>query len=95
MRAMLYNRGYGSVQYRDVEEIFTIQFSNEPPLKKATLPRIRRTITPPSAEGATRVPVVLTLPPQGKDGVSEFRVNGVPYWEAKPFLASWARSRSG
>jgi FtsP/CotA-like multicopper oxidase with cupredoxin domain len=88
MRAMLYNRGYGSVQYRDVEEIFTIQFSNEPPLKKATLPTIRRTITPPSAEGATRVPVVLTLPPQGKDGVSEFRVNGVPYWEAKPFLAS-------
>jgi FtsP/CotA-like multicopper oxidase with cupredoxin domain len=88
MRAMLYNRGYGSVQYRDVEEIFTIQFSNEPALKTTTPPAVRRTIMPTSAEGATRVPVVLTLPPQGKDGVSEFRVNGVPYWEAKPFAAA-------
>jgi FtsP/CotA-like multicopper oxidase with cupredoxin domain len=84
---MLYNRGYGSVQYRDVEDLFTIEFTAEPPLPKQPLPAIARTIVPPSAEGATRVPVVLTLPPAGPDGKSEFRVNGVPYWQAKPFLA--------
>lgn len=88
VRAMLYNRGYGSVQYRDVEEVFTIQFTDEPPIKNAKLPVVRRTITPTDPAGATRVPVVLTLPPAGKDGESEFRVNGVPYWEAKPFLAA-------
>ena len=43
---------------------------------------------PPSTAGATRVPVVLTLPPAGQDGKSEFRVNGVPYWEAAPFVAA-------
>ena len=32
LRAMLYNRGYGSVQYRDVEELLTIEFSDEAPL---------------------------------------------------------------
>jgi FtsP/CotA-like multicopper oxidase with cupredoxin domain len=87
VRAMLYNRGYGSVQYRDVEDLLTIAFSAEPPLPKTPLPAIARTITPPSADGATRVPVVLTLPPAGQDGKSEFRVNGVPYWQAKPFVA--------
>lgn len=88
VRAMLYNRGYGSVQYRDVEEVFTIQFTDEPPARSVKLPVVRRTITPTDLAGATRVPVVLTLPPAGKDGASEFRVNGVPYWEAKPFLAA-------
>ena len=89
MRAMLYNRGYGSVQYRDVEDLLTIQFTNEPALPVAKTPiTVSRTIVPPSAVGATRVPVVLTLPPAGKDGKSEFRVNGVPYWEAEPFVAA-------
>ncbi len=87
LRAMLYNRGYGSVQYRDVEDLLTIEFSNDPPLPKQPLPAIARAIAPPSKDGATRVPVILTLPPAGQDGKSEFRVNGVPYWQAKPFLA--------
>ena len=30
--------------------------------------------------------MVLTLPPQ-EAGHSEFRINGVPFWKAKPFLA--------
>jgi FtsP/CotA-like multicopper oxidase with cupredoxin domain len=87
LRAMLYNRGYGSVEYRDVEDLLTIEFSAEPPLAKTVLPGVTRTITPAPTEGATRVPIVLTLPPAGPDGKSEFRVNGVPYWQAKPFLA--------
>ena len=87
LRAMLYNRGYGSVQYRDVEDLLTIEFSKDPPLPKQSLPTIARAIVPPSKDGATRVPVILTLPPAGQDGKSEFRVNGVPYWQAKPFLA--------
>ena len=64
-----------------------IEFSKDPPLPKQPLPTIARAIVPPSKDGATRVPVILTLPPAGQDGKSEFRVNGVPYWQAKPFLA--------
>src|SRR5918994_706016 len=29
-RAMLYNRGYGSVEYRSIEDVLTIEFTNEP-----------------------------------------------------------------
>ena len=46
-----------------------------------------RTITPPPFEGATPVPMVFTLPPQ-EAGHSEFRINGVPFWKAKPFTAT-------
>ena len=87
VKAMLYNRGYGSVEYRSVEDLFTIQFTNEPALPKRALPKITRTITPPSGANATPVDIVLTLPPQDANGKSEFHINGVPYWKAKPFRA--------
>jgi FtsP/CotA-like multicopper oxidase with cupredoxin domain len=87
LRALLYNRGYGSVEYRSVEEILTIAFDGRAPLPKAPLPTVSRAITPPRAEGATPVDIVLTLPPAGPDGNSEFRVDGVPFWKAKPYLA--------
>ena len=86
LRSMLYNRGYGSVEYRGVEDLMTIAFTEEPALTKVTLPTITRDITPPPAAGATPVSMILTLPPQ-EAGQSEFRINGVPYWKAKPFLA--------
>ncbi len=87
LRSMLYNRGYGSVEFRSVETLMTIAFSQEPALKARPLPAIGRTILPPSAAGATRVDLMLTLPPVDDRGHSEFRVNGVPFWKAKPYLA--------
>lgn len=87
LRADLYNRGYGSVEYRIPEDVLTIAFSDEPPLPKQTMPALHRDIVAPSLAGATHVDVVLTLPPAGPDGKSEFRVNGMPFWKAKPFLA--------
>ena len=87
LRAMLYNRGYGSVEYRAVEEVLTVELSDQPAVPKRALPTIARTITPPDPTNATKVEVVLTLPPQDDKGQSEFRVNGVPFWKAKPYLA--------
>jgi FtsP/CotA-like multicopper oxidase with cupredoxin domain len=87
VKAMLYNRGYGSVEYRAVEDLFTIEFTDEPALPKRTLPTVARTITPPPGAGATPIDIVLTLPPQDANGQSEFHINGVPYWKAKPFRA--------
>ena len=85
LRAMLYNRGYGSVQYRGVEDVMTLEFTNQAPVTAAPV-RVTRNIPIPSTAGATPVAVVLTLPPM-ENGKSEFRVNGVPFWKAKPFLA--------
>ena len=86
LRAMLYNRGYGSVEFRSVEELHSrTQRSTRAP--KRALPTVARTVTPPPTAGATQVDIVLTLPPQDVNGQSEFRVNGVPYWKAKPYHA--------
>lgn len=85
LRAMLYNRGYGSVEYRAVEEVLTIEFSKDPPVTAKPV-SVTRVIPPPSVEGATKVDVVLSLPPM-KNNKSEFQINGLPFWKAKPFLA--------
>jgi FtsP/CotA-like multicopper oxidase with cupredoxin domain len=83
---MLYNRGYGSVEYRSVEDLLTVAFTDEPALPTGPLPTVTRTIVPPPIAGATPVEMVLTLPPQ-EAGHSEFRINGVPHWKATPFVA--------
>jgi FtsP/CotA-like multicopper oxidase with cupredoxin domain len=88
LRSMLYNRGYGSVEFREVEDLLTIAFSNDPALPKRPLPKVGRAIDPPSATGAVPVNLTITLPPVDAKGESAFRVNGVPFWNAKPYLAA-------
>jgi FtsP/CotA-like multicopper oxidase with cupredoxin domain len=88
LRARLYNRGYGSVEYRSAEKILTIAFTDQPTLPAVKLPVVHRTIVAPDVTGATPVNVVLTLPPAGADGISEWQVNGAPFWKAKPYRAS-------
>jgi FtsP/CotA-like multicopper oxidase with cupredoxin domain len=87
LRALLYNRGYGSVEFRNVEDVLTIEFSDAPTVAKTDLPAVHREIEAPPIDGATKVDVALTLPPAGANGKSEFQVNGAPFWKAKPFLA--------
>ena len=88
LRAMLYNRGYGSVEYRDAEDVMSIEFANEPAVQTPPMPVTHREFAVPSIDDATPLNLVLTLPPAGTDGKSEFQVNGVPYWKAKPYLAA-------
>lgn len=85
LRAMLYNRGYGSVEYRSVEDVLTIELTKEAPIAAKPV-SVMRAIAPASIEGATPVEIVLTLPPM-KNNKSEFQVNGVPFWKAKPYVA--------
>jgi FtsP/CotA-like multicopper oxidase with cupredoxin domain len=81
----LYNRGYGSVEYRSVEDVLTIEFSKEAPVAARPV-TVTRTMDAPSTAGATPVEMVLSLPPM-QNNKSEFLINGVPYWKARPFLA--------
>ncbi len=85
LRAMLYNRGYGSVEYRSVEDVLTIEFTNEAPVTAKPV-TVTRAMEVPSTDGATPVDMILTLPPM-QNNKSEFRINGVPFWKAKPFFA--------
>ena len=68
-----------------VEEVLTIEFTNQTPIAAKPV-TVARALPMPSIEGATPVDVVLTLPPM-KNNRSEFQVNGVPFWKAKPFAA--------
>ncbi len=82
----LYNRGFGSVEFREAEDLFRIALNNQPVLAATPLPKIRRTIEPLSAEGATPVKFELTITQDSPDGKYEYRVNGKPFWKAKPIL---------
>ena len=42
VRAVLYNRGYGSVEYRNVEDLLTIDFDDQAPLPASKAPDVRR-----------------------------------------------------
>ena len=86
LRAMLYNRGYGSVEYRSIEDVLTIEFSKDAPVTAKRPVAATRALEAPSTAGATPVEMILTLPPM-QNNKSEFRINGVPYWKATPFLA--------
>ena len=85
LRAMLYNRGYGSVEYRSVEEVLTVEFTGDAPIAAKPI-TVARPLAAPSTADATVVNFLLTLPPM-QNNTSEFRVNDVPFWKAKPFTA--------
>jgi len=85
LRSMLYNRGYGSVEFRAVETLLTIAFTQDPALAPRPMPAVARQIVPPVVADATKVDLMLTLPPVDSRGHSEFRVNGVPFWKAVPY----------
>ena len=87
LRALLYDRGYGSTEYRNVEELLTIALADEPTLTHVQLPAVHRDMAKPVLDGATRVDVLLTLTRAGSDGRPEFLVNGAPFWKAKPYPA--------
>ena len=86
--SMLYNRGYGSVEFRSIEQVMTLAFSRDPAMTPPPPPAISRVLTPPSAAGATVVNLTFGLPPVDAAGHSEFQINGLPYPKAKPYLAA-------
>jgi FtsP/CotA-like multicopper oxidase with cupredoxin domain len=93
LRSTLYNRGYGSIEFRLPEDLLTIEFTDDPPAAPRRLPVPTQAMTPPSVEGATSLDVVLTLPPFDADGRSEFRVNDRPFWRAQPYRAALGASQ--
>ena len=61
LRSLLYNRGYGSVEFRAVEQLLTFSFTGEAPYEAPALPEVRRTIAPLDITDAKVVDVDLTL----------------------------------
>ncbi len=90
-RSYVFNRGYGSVEFRPAEEnLFTVGFADLPPATAPApapgLAQLRRQIEPLNTAGATPVNIDFTID-QLTNGSFEYGVNHVPFWKAKPFLA--------
>lgn len=81
LRSLLYNRGYGSVEFRDIEDLVAIEMVQLPEHTEPVTVATHRDIEPLQAAGATPVQVDLTLA-QKTDGTFEYGINGVPFSKA-------------
>jgi FtsP/CotA-like multicopper oxidase with cupredoxin domain len=85
VRWIPYDRGYGSTEFRDPEDVFAIRFAEQPAVKPPAAPEVARLIEPIDTTGATLVEIALT---QGSvDDKVVLGINGVPSWEAEPLEA--------
>jgi FtsP/CotA-like multicopper oxidase with cupredoxin domain len=87
LRSLLYNRGYGSIEFREMPDLLRIVFADLPPVPPSPLPKPRRTIAPIDRTTATQVKLDLTLTGSPTGGGAEWGINGIPAARAKPLLA--------
>lgn len=86
-RSYVFNRGFGSVEFRPAEEaLFIIKFTDEAPYTAPAPPPIKRDIKPLSVVDATKVQMDLTIE-QLQDGSFQYGINKVAFNHSKPFLA--------
>jgi len=82
-----FNRGYGSVEYRSVENLITLAMDTQAPLLGWTLSAPSREIAPISTAGATPVNIEFTLA-QHADGHFEYGINGIAFAKNHPVTAT-------
>ena len=93
LRSLLHDRGYGSTELRDIEDLIAISIADMPSYEGAPLPQVRRTIKPISTDGATQLELDLTLMQDPGDLSFEYGINGVPFWRATPVLATMGETQ--
>lgn len=87
LRTFLWNRGYGSIEFRPAElELITMKFADMPAYSGPPLPKVTRDIKPLDLTNATPVKMKLSIA-QLSDGTFEYQINGLPFEKAKPFAA--------
>jgi FtsP/CotA-like multicopper oxidase with cupredoxin domain len=87
LRSRLHDRGYGSTEQRNFEDLVAITITDQPEYSGSPLPEVHRTIVPYSTEGAIRREMKLTLDQDVITGRFEYGFDKVPYWKARPILA--------
>ncbi len=88
VRALLYDRGYGSVEARiPIEDLFTLAFSADPAVAPSTFAALHRPpIEPLPTDGATRVHIDLTIE-QLPNRSFRYGLNGIPFLNGRPLHA--------
>ena len=88
LRSLLHDRGYGSIFGRDFENLMTIRFADDRPYEGGPLPHTSRAMDLYDLDGATEIDLELTLQEDPYDQTFAYGINHVPFWKAKPILAS-------
>ena len=82
LRSGLINRGFGSVEFRRVEQLLTVEFADLPTLRVSAPPAVSRAIAPLDLTGATRVDIALTFS-TNSEGLTRYGINGRPFSEER------------
>jgi len=83
--AVPFNRGYGSVEYRLAEPLFTLVFDKAAEYTGPQPTPVRRPIEPLATDAATPVNIEFTMAQQG--GRFEYGINGIPFAAGHPIVA--------
>jgi FtsP/CotA-like multicopper oxidase with cupredoxin domain len=86
--SQLFDRGYGSTEFRLPEDLFHIRFADLPEMAPQPLPKPQRVIEPLDTAGATPVELNLTIIQRREDKEFEYHINNQPWWKATPIRAS-------
>jgi FtsP/CotA-like multicopper oxidase with cupredoxin domain len=84
---ILFNRGYGSVEYRSIDELFKIVAGGKPEARSVAVPDVRRKIPALTKDGATPVQLDLNITQIGGNGAFVYDINGKPFEQAIPLKA--------
>jgi len=86
LHAYLFNRGFGSVEARQSEDLFTVVMADTPAVTPRPLPRVTRVIEPISQAGATPVALEFGIE-QTEDKSFFYTINGKPLDTITPIKA--------
>jgi FtsP/CotA-like multicopper oxidase with cupredoxin domain len=87
MGARLFDRGYGSVEARQGEDLFTMVMADTPAPPPVTLPVVTRTIEPVDQPGANNVLVEFNINQNAANRAFQYVMNGKPLGQFKPVQA--------
>jgi FtsP/CotA-like multicopper oxidase with cupredoxin domain len=84
LKTIPFDRGFGSTEYRTVEDLMTLVPADMPAVQPAKLPVVRRTIVPMDPKGATPIRLELVL----NKAQGAFGIEGGPFWQGTSVRAS-------
>ncbi len=79
LKAVPFDRGFGSTEFRETEELIVFTAASLPRAAAAAFPRFTREIAVTSADGAT--PVNIELVTTNEHGLAQFDIKGGPFWK--------------
>jgi FtsP/CotA-like multicopper oxidase with cupredoxin domain len=93
MQAQLFNRGYGSVEARRSEDLFTIVMADTPAVTPTAHPRVTRAIEPLDQAGATQVAIEFGIEQSSIDKTFHYTINGKTLDRIPPLKASMGETQ--